>query len=325
MSKSIWRPDAEGNDPWATFLTPRVGRLFGCDVRVHWTLLAVSLFQISQGMRFGLPWWMILIMALVPLVSVLAHEFGHVFMTRLVGGEARLVVLWMFGGFATCSYPRSPGRQFAVSAAGPLVNFMIMAVCLLIMGNVQLSFLNALNYDAVAGTILGSFATCNFTLLIFNLLPCHPLDGGSMFEAACWPIFGLRRATIYSIYSSYVCLAGLFALAILWGSIFLFILSLSFLVTVITMQRGLNQDSDPYLGGVPAGEPLGPGWYARWKAKRARRQQEQRDAAEHQEQEVLDRLLSKVSEQGLPSLTAAERRMLKAISERQKRRLNSPA
>ena len=61
-------------------------------------------------------------------------------------------------------------------------------------------------------------------------------------------------------------------------------------------------------------------WFSRWQAKRQRRRQERHDREEREEREVLDRLLAKVSEQGLPALTPAERTQLQRISKRQKER-----
>jgi Zn-dependent protease len=304
-----------------------LGRYFGIDVRLHWSLALLVLWQVGSSLGHGMPAWWLPILIVIPFVSILLHEFGHSFMARLVGGESSLIVMWMFGGLAMCSYPSSPGRQFAVSAAGPLVTFMIFALCTLTVGQ-GTSIVGALNFDtpvsmfeSIGKFVLSDAAQFNLAILLFNLLPCYPMDGGKMFQAALWPLTGVRRATWITIIASYVCIAGLFVYSAKIGSIFIMLLTLGFLMSTVQLHQATRNDMDPYLGTVPVRGDRRPSWLARWRARRRDALIQRVEREEADEQVILDRLLAKVSEQGLPSLTTQERDTLQRISKKQKQRM----
>jgi Zn-dependent protease len=308
-----------------------LGRYFGIDVRLHWTLLLLTLWELGVALHSNAPLWWLAMLIPIPFLSVLFHEFGHSFMARLVGGESSLIVMWMFGGLAMCGYPPSPGRQFAVSGAGPLVNFIILASCVLILGHGPsltgaLTFRDTIPAHNLAEMVLANIAQFNLAILAFNLLPCYPMDGGKMFQAALWPVAGHRRATVITSWASYVCIAGMFVYSVVIGSLFLMLFAMSFLFSAIQLHLSTRGDQDPMLGGY--GNAYGDraaarrqGWFARWSERRRERRREREEREEADEQVVLDRLLAKVSAEGLPSLTAAERAELHRISEKQKRRL----
>lgn len=312
--------DATGFWSWSF----RLCRLLGTEVRIHWTLLALLIFKTVSAIAGGVPWWWLPVLLLIPFLSVLLHEFGHIMAARLVGGEAKVIIMWMFGGLAMCQAPMHAGKQFFVSAAGPIVTFMIMAPCMLI---VQQGFTPdvPLTYQqqGLLMATLAYTASINLVLLLFNLLPCYPLDGGRMTRAALWPLIGLRKAGFVTVWLAYVCIAGLFTWAAINGQQMLLVLSFLLLFNVLQEHAALRRGFDAYLGEQAEGEGAGTTWFERWGRRRRAQAQERQEREEHDEQEVLDRLLAKVSEHGLPSLTAAERASLQRISRKQKERQES--
>jgi hypothetical protein len=220
-----------------------------------------------------------------------------------------------------CHAPMHAGRQFFVAAAGPLTTFMIMAPCLLI---VQQGFIpdvqTAYARQGLLMATLAYTASINLFILLFNLLPCYPLDGGRMLRAALWPLIGLRRAGFVTVWTAYVCVAGLFVWAAVGNQMILLVLCFLLLFNIVKEHAALRSGFDPYLGELADDETAGSTWIERWSERRRAQAQERRERQEREEQEVLDRLLAKVSEHGLPSLTPAERESLQRISRLQKAR-----
>lgn len=132
--------------------------------------------------------------------SVVAHELGHAFAAQRAGLRVEGIELWMFGGFARLSEaPRTPGEQFKIAAAGPLVTLLLTVVLL---GGVALA--DGAGLDAAAqGDRTDAFTAItvligmlNGAMLLLNLLPAYPLDGGVIARAIAWRITGdPHRAT----------------------------------------------------------------------------------------------------------------------------------
>jgi Zn-dependent protease len=136
--------------------------------------------------------------------AIVLHELGHALVARRNGIEITSINLWMFGGMANLrSDPRSPGAEFRVAAAGPAVTFLIVVIAFAagfaIYGTDQ--FQNALELQSRtnpsgAAVVLGWFGYVNAFVLIVNLLPALPLDGGRILRAFVWWRTGDRnRAT----------------------------------------------------------------------------------------------------------------------------------
>ena len=136
--------------------------------------------------------------------SVILHEFGHAIVARRNGILITHINLWMFGGMAELrSDPRTPGSEFRIAAAGPLVTFLVIIAATAdgfgIFGTGQFGDALALqtNSNPPGGAVvLGWFVNVNVFVLIVNLLPALPLDGGRMLRALVWWRTGDRsRAT----------------------------------------------------------------------------------------------------------------------------------
>ena len=144
--------------------------------------------------------------ALLFFLSVLLHELGHAVVAIRNGIPIAGIDLWMFGGVAKMQRDTdSPGVEFRVAVAGPLVTLLIAAVCF---GGATLiegasDALKGSSFETgsmgAATAVLGYLAFVNAVLLVFNLIPGFPLDGGRIARAIAWWRTGDRsRATRFA-------------------------------------------------------------------------------------------------------------------------------
>jgi len=164
--------------------------------------------------------------------SVLLHELGHALTAKRLGIGIAGIDLWLFGGIAKMERDtRTAGEEFKVAAAGPLVTLLIAAVCFgaaaLLQGVDVAARGTVLDDSGVSGTtaVLGWLALVNLTLLLFNLIPGFPLDGGRIARAIAWWRTGDRtRATRFAARLgrgfSFLLIAGGVFIAIGLGDVF---------------------------------------------------------------------------------------------------------
>jgi Zn-dependent protease len=291
-----------------------VGRILGIDVRLHWTLLAMTAFEIARFADTGAPWfWWPVVLIALPL-SVLLHEFGHALTARTVGGDSRDIVLWAFGGIAWCTVPGRALAHLLVAAGGPLVNLVIWGAAMGVLHGTTWVTGDPAN-------VLAFVAGVNLSLLLFNLLPCYPMDGGRVSRALLWPVVGREKAVRWTIILAYVCIAGLALWAMMNKDFFLFGLAALLVFAVLAEQRMVAQGIDPE--GVASWAQPKP-LMVRWRERRSQAAAERAERRAEVEQAELDRLLEKVSQHGLPSLTEGERKTLRQISEREREKAGGP-
>jgi len=201
----------------------RLFRFAGIDVFLHFSWFLVAIYQLTsrphgyQSAVFAVYEYLALFFI------VLLHEFGHAFACRQVGGIADRILLWPFGGVAFVQPPTRPGAQLWSIAAGPLVNVALIPVFAL------LPFLFARTGAAYEAPdffqLIVMIGRINILILIFNLLPIYPLDGGQILRSLLW--FPLGRIRSLQIASVVGLLGG--ALIALWalasGSIWIAILA----------------------------------------------------------------------------------------------------
>lgn len=206
--------------------TISLGRVFGVRIGVNWTVLALValLTWTLAGTVFpesnpGLSGTVHLVMALVATVlfatSILLHELGHAVQARRDGMTIDGITLWAFGGVARFMgmFPGA-GAEFRIAVAGPLVS-LVLGV-----GFVGATFLPL--PEAVDG-VAAWLGYTNLVLLVFNLIPALPLDGGRMLRAAMWHFTGdFTRATRMSsrlaMGFSTIMIGGGIALAVFTGT-----------------------------------------------------------------------------------------------------------
>ena len=138
-------------------------------------------------------WLMGAAAALLLFVCVLLHELGHALIARRCGIPVVGITLFMFGGVAQLgSDPKRPRVELMVALAGPLVSAAIAGICFFVSSRVAAHGA----FQIVGIAIVRYLAMINLGLLLFNLLPGFPLDGGRLLRAALWAWSGnLQRAT----------------------------------------------------------------------------------------------------------------------------------
>ncbi len=268
-------------------------RAFGTRVKLHWSLLVFVLFLALQAgdLVLGVQW------AALLFAAVLIHEFGHVAAARRAGLVAPEIWLTPLGGTAYLVGGYSSWKAEAVvAAAGPATSLTLFAVAA------------GASYAAYGGlapwTLLGSFATINGVLVLFNSIPAYPLDGGvvlRVFLASRWGSLPANRAVavLGQVLAVGFVVAGVFQLRSMWGWILIAIGISNFLSC-----RRLRAASRGFAPSV------GEGIRERLKAAQRRR----RRAKQMKVEKRVDELLEKVGREGLPSLSWSERRFLKKAS-----------
>ena len=167
-----------------------LGRIAGIRIGVHWSWLVVfalitwslatAVFpDQNPGLGDRTYYAMAIAAALLFFTSLLLHELGHAFQARREGMEIDGITLWLFGGVAQFRgmFPTA-GAEFRIAIAGPLVSLLLGA------GFVGIAV--ALNGVEELDGIAAWLGYINLALLVFNLLPALPLDGGRILRSALW-------------------------------------------------------------------------------------------------------------------------------------------
>ena len=201
----------------------RLFRFAGIQVFLHWSWFAVALIEINSRSReySSFLWNCLEYLALFAIV--LMHEFGHALACRQVGGQAQRIVLWPLGGVAYVSPPQRPGATLWSIAAGPLVNVALAPILIGIFFLARQSNLPALAPDLYL--LIRSVCFINLGLLVFNLMPIFPLDGGQILRSLLWFVFGRARSLMITTIIGFIGVAGLIVLAVVMGNLWLGILS----------------------------------------------------------------------------------------------------
>src|SRR5438445_1020470 len=170
----------------------RLFRFAGITVYLHFTwFIVAAIFVTSFARRYESPVWGLL-EYLSLFCIVLMHEFGHALACRQVGGVANRIVLWPLGGIAYVNPPPRPGAFLWSIAAGPLVNVVLVPLTL---GLFLLCGMAGVAADLPdLHDFLWAVVVMNLGLLLFNLLPIYPLDGGQIAQALLWFIVGRARS-----------------------------------------------------------------------------------------------------------------------------------
>jgi Zn-dependent protease/Tfp pilus assembly protein PilF len=181
----------------------RLFRVAGITVFIHWSWFLIAYLQIDQRFNHhdAVAWNIAEYVAIFGIV--LLHEFGHALACRMVGGKADTIVLWPLGGIAYVDPPPRPGAVLWSIAAGPLVNLLlvpIFGIVLLLASSAGLG-----NTSPDAWGCLKFIAIINVWLLIFNMLPIYPLDGGQILQSLLWFVVGRWRALMIASSIGLVC------------------------------------------------------------------------------------------------------------------------
>jgi Zn-dependent protease len=190
-----------------------LGRIAGIDLYLHWSWFVVAVIEIGgrEGRYSSLGWSALEYLALFAIV--LLHEFGHALACRQVGGTVDRIMLWPLGGVAYVDPPQRPGATLWSLAAGPLVNVALMPVLGAAWWAARAAGLKQSAPDAY--TLVFWVLWIDVILLVFNLLPVYPLDGGQILRSLLWFFMGRARSLYVATILGFVGAAGLVGIA-LW-------------------------------------------------------------------------------------------------------------
>jgi Zn-dependent protease len=178
-------------------------KLFGFQINVDlswlilflllsWTFAANWFPQARPGLTTTTYWVMGVVTALLMFVSIVLHEVSHALAARRYGLPIRGITLFIFGGVAEMTdEPPTAKSEFVVAIAGPIASIAIGGVCLALWAAGQVG-----GWPGPVISIAGVLAWINITLVIFNMVPAFPLDGGRVLRSILWHWKGnLRWAT----------------------------------------------------------------------------------------------------------------------------------
>ena len=194
----------------------RLFRVLGIDVYLNWTWFLVAIFEIQtrKGTYSSVLWNVLEYLALFAIV--LTHEFGHALACRSVGGSTDTIMLWPLGGVAYVNPPQRPGATLWSIVAGPLVNVVLYPILYGALIAASVGHLPDSSPDLYQ--LLGTIWRINKWLLIFNILPIYPLDGGQILRSLLWFPLGRARSLMTASILGFLGV-GLFVLyALLAGS-----------------------------------------------------------------------------------------------------------
>ena len=214
-------------------------RIAGVDLYLLWSWFLVAAYEIEsrKGSYSSVVWNVIEYLALF--LIVLLHEFGHAMACRQVGGAADQIVLWPLGGVAYVNPPQRPGATLWSIAAGPLVNVVLLPVLLtaVLMAR-SMGWAHAMP-DAYQ--LLRAVLWIDLSLLVFNMLPIYPLDGGQILRSLLWFVMGRGRSLMVTTILGFVGIVGFFGLALWLRSIWLIAISIFMLMNCWSGLRQAQQ------------------------------------------------------------------------------------
>lgn len=315
-------------------------------VRVRMSII-FPLLAMALSFRLGTP-AVGLSFALILFISVLAHEFGHVFAARMTGGDGDEILLTPMGGLAFC-YPASTFQsRFWTVAGGPLVNIAFCLIALLqVYDSIHLrTCLNPFAFpelqmtggaSTVVPVLFLMLFKANWLLLLINLIPVHPLDGGRMLQLILNTRLDPHVARVW-----YLRAGAIVGVAMLFAGLMFdntWVMAAGAIIIPLNLAESFQMQTqdhseESFMGydfsqGYTSLEQSSsddnegeqrPGVLARWKAQREEEKRQKQEEEDRDMERQLDLLLEKLHTHGDSGLTASEKRRLQDISERLRER-----
>ncbi len=232
----------------------KLGTFAGIDVFMHATfLLIIGWVGFSYWQQTGTLAGTLegILFTLLLFGCVVLHEYGHALTARRYGIKTRDITLYPIGGVARLErMPDKPIQELWVSLAGPAVNVFIAAILF-----AWLIFSNALqplaNLSLTGGSFIQRLLLVNVTLVLFNLIPAFPMDGGRVLRASLALRMEYTRATQIAASIGQ-------GMALIFGFIGLFtnpfLLFIAFFVWIGAGQEASMVQMKTALGGIPVGQ-----------------------------------------------------------------------
>jgi Zn-dependent protease len=321
-------------------------RLFGITVKIHIFYLIYLVVKMIGPLNPGAAgFWYSAFFWGSGFLFVLLHEYGHCFACRAVGGQADQIVMWPLGGLAFCRPPHHWKAALITTVCGPLVNVAIALSLAGVMMGLGASWRTALfnpldmwsallrdewyrDAPALWKVLLYASFLSNAFMAMFNLcVPMFPMDGGRIVQELLWWKIGYKRsmmiATNLGLFMAVV--VGVFGIVMnqnmlisiaLFGGITCFMQrkQLEFIEETPAWSYDTDRGYKGFGGGgaarAGAGVAASPPEDKAYKAALARQEKEKDLQAE------VDRILDKIREKGMQSLSSREKAILKDATER---------
>lgn len=341
-----------------------LGRWGGVQVRLHIFLVLFAAFTLYLSWQAAqLPKQAdsvpIALLSLVVLtLSVFAHEWGHVWAMKRLGGTVDSIVIWPLGGLHTPERPREPQADLIVQLAGPLTNLSIAAVCLpLLLFENAAGVPGLLNPLGPQGLIDDSSTFMvvwklifwvNWVLAIVNFFPAFPFDGSRILRSALAYRYGEQIRPRITLLVSFAAQIGAVMLLVvawfardaqpqeamvpMWFALVVLAILLFFSAHQERHKPAANVDSEDQPFGYDfsqgytslersydaAHDESGP--ISRWLEERREARQKRQQEIELEEDRRMDELLARISVHGIQSLSPEEKSLLDRVSARYRQR-----
>jgi Zn-dependent protease len=238
----------------------QIARFAGIPVKIHWTFGLLVLWILYVAIDAGLDLTGVLLsvgFVMVLFLCVLLHEYGHALTALRFGVKTRDIILSPIGGIARLTHiPEVPRQEMIIAIAGPLVNLAIAVLLLSVLGvTVGLpswSVIVDLFAIDVPQPLLLILVKLNLILLLFNLIPAFPMDGGRVLRAFLAQYHPRARATLIASYVGRACAAGFIAFGIIDSELILALIGV--FVFVAAGREGAMAKTLEKLSGMTAGQ-----------------------------------------------------------------------
>src|SRR6185437_1611979 len=179
----------------------RLGRLFGIEIGLNWSLLfifaliawtlSVQVLPVDVPCQPALAYWIVgAAGAFLFYACLLAHELAHALVARRKGVKVAGITLWLFGGVSQLDgEPKTAGAEALIAGVGPLTSVAVAVVAL---------GLTLLPLPDLATDLFTWLGLVNIALALFNLVPAFPLDGGRLLASFFWWRSGTRRRGVHT-------------------------------------------------------------------------------------------------------------------------------
>jgi Zn-dependent protease len=319
-----------------------LGTFFGVHVRMYWAAVVlvplIFLRWIQPATASGVEALVLVALAFTLLFAVIwTHEMGHIQAGRRFGIRTDLITLSPLGGVAHMGSPAStPREELWTSLAGPATHLVWLAVFWPLYLLLPRDALTPGDwYWSPLWFAVWFLFTTNLTLLLFNLLPVFPMDGGRVLRSLLSMRVHPNRATMWA---TSIGIAGGAAMA-MWGlfearveSTILVLIGVTCIMASLQERRMARHvlvyqqharhmpwetDGDAWKrGGDP--QERRPGAFARWRAARAQRKAHERATRDAALDREVDTILERVHEVGMSGLSDREKAVLRKASARRR-------
>lgn len=165
-----------------------IGKPFGITIAIHWTFLFLIAFVVAIDLSQGLNYQQILLSVLFVLalfVCVVLHELGHSITAQNLGGEVKSITLLPIGGMANIKkMPDKPKEEFLITIAGLAVNVVIALILWLVLNSFGTINLEEMDFKTInRKNFFVMLMAANLFVVVFNLVPAFPMDGGRILRS----------------------------------------------------------------------------------------------------------------------------------------------